>query len=65
MGVRPIALGWRHFLIAPQLSSLRSVNMTVPILVGGSTAETLQVVLTQSASSVHLVFTVPFGTVAK
>ena len=65
MGVRPESLGWKRFLVAPQVSFLRSVNATVPILVGGSTPATVQVELRQSATAVSMTLTVPAGTAAK
>lgn len=65
VGVRPESLGWKRFLVAPQLSSLQSVNATVPILVGGSTPETITVELRQSATVVSMLLAVPAGTTAK
>ena len=64
VGVRPESLGWKHFLVAPQLSSIRSVSATVPILVGG-TPETVKVELRQSAVAVCMTLTVPADTTAK
>ena len=65
LGVRPESPGWKRFLVAPQLSSLRSVNATVPILVGGSTPETVKVELRQSVAAVSMTLAVPAGTTAK
>merc|ERR1712096_489714 len=64
LGVQPIALGWRRFRFAPQPSSLRSLEAVVPIALAGASAE-ITVNLTQSASSLSVLLTIPDGTTSR
>jgi hypothetical protein len=78
LGVRPVALGWSRFSFTPQISSLRTINATVPIVVspspvpvpnGGSAATSfpaeVAVQLQQSASALTADLVVPPGTSAR
>jgi hypothetical protein len=54
VGVRPIGLGWSRFLLAPQPSSLKLINSTVPISIDGVVSQ-IGVTLSQSSSALTAV----------
>ena len=63
LGVQPIQPGWSRLQIAPQPSSLNSINATVPFVLG-ATATQVSLQITQTTSSLSVRFTVPEGTTA-
>ena len=63
LGVQPIEAGWQRFQLAPQPSSLKTINATVPF-VFGETAAQVALEIAQTTTSLSVRFTVPAGTSA-
>ena len=64
LGVQPIEAGWTRFQIAPQPSTLKMVNASVPFVLG-YTATQVTIQISQRTSSVSVTFSIPTGTSAK
>lgn len=64
VGVKPIELGWQRWMLAPQPSSLKSINATIPF-VHGDKNEAVEVSLEQMGNVLSVRFSVPAGTTAR
>jgi hypothetical protein len=65
LGVQPIEAGWARFQIAPQPSTLNTINASVPFVLG-DTATQVTIGITQApGSSLSLRVSIPPGTAAE
>jgi hypothetical protein len=65
LGVQPIEAGWAHFQIAPQPSTLKTINASVPFVLG-DTATQVTIEITQTpGSTLSLSVSIPPGTAAE
>jgi hypothetical protein len=64
LGVQPIEAGWTRFQIAPQPSTLKTINATVPFVLGAAATQ-VALEMTQMKSSLSMRFSVPSGTTAE
>jgi hypothetical protein len=64
LGVQPIEAGWTRFQIAPQPSMLKTINASVPFVVGGTATQVI-LEISQTTRSITVSISIPAGTVAE